>query len=114
MGCGYAGRGIAQEYPPRPKAEPRSGRGVWGGGLRVDRDCVVSRVDCQWLGGRPASACPFSVRSESVYVCGAAARRKSVYVRYLPVRDPVLTRCFAHCKTVCLDRYEFCMPVKVV
>ena len=32
MGRGGAGRGIAQEYSPRPKAEPRSGRGVRGGG----------------------------------------------------------------------------------
>ena len=28
MGCGCAGRGIAQEYPFRSKVEPRSGRGV--------------------------------------------------------------------------------------
>ena len=32
MVCGLAGRGIAQEYPPRPKTEPRSVRGVRGGG----------------------------------------------------------------------------------
>ena len=31
MGCGCSGRGIVQEYP-RPKAKPRSCRGVWGGG----------------------------------------------------------------------------------
>jgi len=32
MGCGCAGRGIAQEYPFRSKAEPCSGREVLGGG----------------------------------------------------------------------------------
>ena len=32
MECGCEGRGIAQEYAPRPKAEPRSGRGVRSGG----------------------------------------------------------------------------------
>ena len=33
---------------------------------------------------------PFPVRSESVYVCGAAVRRKSVYVRFLPGRAGVV------------------------
>ena len=37
-----------------------------------------------WIvGGRPASAARF----QSVYVCGAAVRRKSVSVRFLPVRE---------------------------
>ena len=45
-----------------------------------------------WIvGGRPASAARF----QSVYVCGAAVRRKSVYVRFLPVRSPFAVRVLA-------------------
>ena len=40
----------------------------------------------------PRDRCPFSVRSESVDVCGAAVRRKSVYVRFPPVRSPFSVR----------------------
>lgn len=43
---------------------------------------------------------PSSVRSESVYVCGEAVRRKSVYVRFLPVRESDLSPCSVRWKGV--------------
>ena len=39
------------------------------------------------------SSDPFDPRSESVYVCGAAVRRKSVYARVRPVRESVFSLC---------------------
>ena len=35
-----------------------------------------------------------------MYVCGAAVRRKSVYVRFLPVRESVLSPCSVRWKVV--------------
>lgn len=49
MVCGLVGRRIAQEYPPRPKAEPRSGRRVRGVGLRGrrGRDLIGGGSGCR-------------------------------------------------------------------
>ena len=67
---------------------------AWFRGLIV-RGSVVTR-----------DRCPFPVRSESVYVCGAGVRRKSVYVRFLPVRESDLSPCSVRWKGVgdCVGR----------
>jgi len=62
------------------------GRIVRGRGTKCTTE-IGSRV--------PRDRCPFSVRSESVYVCGAAVRRKSVYVRFPPGRSPSSVRVLA-------------------
>jgi len=75
-GVWLCGAGVVQEHSPRPKAEPRSGRGVQGGGwgwmgiawfrwlivrgrsvapraLPVFSPCIVrgASVTCPWRGG---------------------------------------------------------------